>query len=492
MPVLSYIQIDNYDDVLQGLGVNPRTAILSEVNTLLAAWVTEMDGFLKNYAEDMFIAIFSRQALDKLMNDKFDILDQIRAIHGGNKIPVTLSMGVAADELSIAALGQRAQAGLDLALGRGGDQATVHVAGKMQFYGGKAKAVEKNTRVKARIVAQAIREIIGDAERVLVMGHNNEDFDSLGAALGVARMASYLGKPVHVVVSQPNQSVKKLEELLLEYDEYQNIFITPVQAADIVTEGTLLFVVDTHRPELTASPELLTQIDRVIVIDHHRRAEEFILNPLLIYLEPSASSASELVTELLTYFDDQMDLTRMDATALYAGIVVDTKNFAVQAGVRTFEAASYLRRSGADPSLVRHLFRMDFATMKARSEIIQSSEMLPGGAIIAICPKDTKNAQVVAAQAADMLLLIDGIRISFVLFSLEDGVGVSARSQGEINVQVIMEQLGGGGHQTVAGAQVKKATLAEVKRQVMELSAKYIEESEADESNSTARSEKTR
>ncbi|MDF2634613.1 MAG: diguanylate cyclase and phosphoesterase [Pelosinus sp.] len=489
VPVMAYIQIDNYDDVLQGLSESQRTAVLAEVNKLLAEWVAENEAVLKKYADDMYLAVFNRQNLNKCLQEKFDILDRVRAIHFGNKIPVTLSMGVAADEYSVAVLGERAQAGLDLALGRGGDQVAVHVGGKLQFYGGKAKAVEKNTRVKARIVAQALREIIDDADTVFVMGHTNEDFDSLGAAIGVGIMARHLGKNLRIVVSQPGVSLSKLKEILADYEEYQDLFITSAQAVPLITPQTLLFVVDVHHPELSAAPELLTKVDRVVVIDHHRRSEKFIVNPLLVYLEPSASSTCELVTELLMYFDDYLEFNKMDATALYAGIVVDTKQFSVQSGVRTFDAAAYLRRSGADPALVRQMFRLDFDTVKSRAEVLNQAIMLPGGVVVADVPQNIKNAQIVAAQVADNLLGVEGVQISFVLFFLEDGegIGVSARSNGAFNVQVIMEELGGGGHQTVAGAQIRTGTMEEVKRQVIELSAKYIEESAENESNSTTR-----
>jgi len=488
VPVMVYIQIDNYDDVLQGLSENQRTSVLGEVNKLLSAWITENEAVLKKYADDMYLAVFNRQQLNKCLQEKFDILDKVRAIHVGNKIPVTLSMGVAADEPSIAMLGERAQAGLDLALGRGGDQVAVHVGGKLHFYGGKAKAVEKNTRVKARIVSQALREIIDDAELVIVMGHVNEDFDSLGAAIGVAIMARHLGKDVRIVVSHPGVSISKLKELLADYPECQDLFITESQAILLVNARTLLFVVDVHHPELTAAPELLSKVERVVVIDHHRRSEAFIANPLLVYLEPSASSTCELITELLMYFDDYLDFNKLEATALYAGIVVDTKQFSVQSGVRTFDAAAYLRRSGADPALVRQMFRIDFETTKARAEILKQAEMLPGGIVVADCPPTIKNAQIVASQVADMLLNIEGVRVSFVLFSIDEGVGVSARSHGDVNVHVIMEEFGGGGHQTVAGAQIKKSTIQEVKNQLIESSAKHIEESGKDESNSTTRS----
>lgn len=488
LPVLLYMQIDNYDEVLSGLTEKQRSTILSEVNDCLVEWITDLDGCLKKYAEDMYFVVFDRQALAKAMQDKFDILDKVRAIHVGNRLPVTLSMGAAAEEHSIRELGQRAQNGLDLALGRGGDQVAVHIAGKVQFFGGKSKATEKNTRVKARVVAQAIKDMMGDSDLVLTMGHANEDYDSLGAAIGVARMARHIGREAYVVVSHPGISVTKLQNLLEEYEEYQSFFIDPEKAEQLTKADTLLFVVDTHRPEMTAAPALLEKADRVIVIDHHRRSESFIANPLLVYLEPSASSTAELVTELVMYFDNKLELTRMEASALYAGIVVDTKNFSDQTGVRTFEAASYLRRSGADPTLVRHLFRVDFALVKARAEILRNIEMLPGGIVIATCPCDINNSQIVAAQAADMMLRIEGVRMSFVLFPLADGVGISARSTEESNVQIIMEHFGGGGHQTMAGAQIKHTTMEAIKQQVIELSANYIRESEEHESNFTARS----
>jgi c-di-AMP phosphodiesterase-like protein len=488
MPVLAYIQIDNYSDVLTGLSESQRAAILAEVNRRLSEWVGLLEGFLKKFGEDNYIAVFDRRALDAALADKFDILDTVRTIRGGNRIPVTLSIGVAADEPTIAALGQRAQAGLDLALGRGGDQAAVHIAGKVQFYGGKAKAVEKSTRVKARIVAQALRDIIEGASSVLVMGHAGEDYDSLGASLGVARMASFLGKPVRIVVSRPGVAIEKLAEYLDEYEDSRELFIEPAQAEDTLVPGTVLFVVDTHRPALVAAPALLGKAEKTIVIDHHRRAEDFIANPLLVYLEPSASSTSELVTELLTYFDAALELTRIEASVLYAGIVVDTKSFAVQTGVRTFDAAAHLRRAGADPKLVRRLFRVDLDTLKYRAEIINNTETLPGGVVIATYTRKTGDPQIAAAQAADMLLNIEGVNVSFVLYPIESGVAISARSQGDINVQVILEKLGGGGHQTVAGAQLKDADIEDAKNRVAALVAEYIKESDNHESNPPARS----
>ena len=397
-------------------------------------------------------------------------------------------MGVAvADCQSMADLGTQAQAGLDLALGRGGDQVAVQIGGKTQFFGGRAKAVEKHTRVKARVVAHAIREIMEGADAVYVMGHHNEDFDCFGASMGVAKMARQLGKPVKIVLSDMNEGIGKFEDILKDNEEYRDIIVHADDLAGTTALNPVLVVVDTHIPHLVAAPALLERIPRVIVIDHHRRSEHFIKNPLLVYIEPASSSSSELVTELLMYFGDDLVLSRVEATALYSGIVVDTKNFAVQTGVRTFDAAAYLRRSGADPVMVRHLFRTDYETTVALAKAEARSEFYEGGLIVSTCPELISNGQVIAAQVADSLLRIENVRMSIVVFQLtEDTVGISARSTGELNVQVIMEAFGGGGHQNVAGAQVKGGDVEDIKQQAIEIAKKYIEENDQDESNLTA------
>ena len=474
--VFAFIQIDNLEDVLQGLDENQRNALQTETHQHLLNWCGHLNGFLRKYSEDMYMGIFSRQELDRMIAEKFDILDEVRALRVGNKIPVTISMGVAASGLTMSERGQKAQTGLDLALGRGGDQAAVYVNGEVQFYGGKAKVMEKNTRVKARVVAHAIRELMLEATDVMIMGHEGEDFDSLGSAMGVARMAAHLGKRVNIVVGEIALSFEKLQELLPDYTEYEGLFLTVGEALERVTPSTLLFVVDTHRVFLTAAPQLIDIVDRRVVIDHHRRSEDFIPNPMIVYLEPSASSTSELVTELLTYFDEKIELTRLEASALFSGMVVDTKNFAVQTGVRTFEAAAYLRRSGADPAIVRHLFMVDMETLKLRAAILAGSQSLAGGVVIASCPSEVKNGQIVSAQAADTMLSIEGVRVSFVLCPADGGVGISARSNGDVNVQVIMEAFGGGGHQTVAGAHIDGVDLTEARRRLEAVVADYIGE----------------
>ena len=484
--VLVYIQIDNYDEVMQGQTEAERTSLLLAVNQTIDKWMKNLGGFMRRVSEDLYVVILTREGLDQALNEKFDVLDKARQLQSTNRLPVTLSMGIAvAENQTMAELGAQAQAGLDLALGRGGDQVAVMMNGKMQFFGGRAKAVEKHTRVKARVVAHAVREIMEGADEIYIMGHHNEDFDCFGAAMGVAKMARQLEKPYHIVLSDMNDGIDKFLELLKEKEEYADVFVHAEDIKNSTALNPVLIVVDTHIPHLVADPTLLDRVHQVVVIDHHRRSENFIKSPLLVYIEPAASSTSELITELLMYFGDDIRLGRLDATALYSGIVVDTKNFAVQTGVRTFDAAAFLRRSGADPVMVRHLFRSDYDTTVALARTKSRAELYPGGLIIATIPERMNNIQVIAAQAADSLLRIENVRMSILIFQLtEDTVGLSARSTGELNVQVIMESFGGGGHQNVAGAQIKGGNLAEIKAKVIEVSEKYIEENDKDESNS--------
>lgn len=483
--VIVYIQIDNYDEVMQGLNETDRTSLLLEVNQHLDEWMKNLKGFMRRVADDLYVVILTREALERAIKEKFYILDKVRAMQSTNRLPVTLSMGVSvAENQTMAELGSEAQSVLDLALGRGGDQVAVHMSGKTQFFGGRAQAVEKHTRVKARVVAHAIREMMEGADDIFIMGHHNEDFDCFGAAMGVAKMARHLEKNVHIILSDMNDGIDKFIGLLKDKEEYAGLL---VKADDTVLGSALnplLFVVDTHVPRLVASPAILNRVRQVIVIDHHRRADTFIKSPLLVYIEPSSSSTSELVTELITYFSDNLVLSRLDATALYSGIVVDTKNFAVQTGVRTFDAAAYLRRSGADPVMVRHLFRSDYETTVALAKAQARSEYYEGGLIVSTCPDKLPNAQIIASQAADSFLRIENVRMSIVCFHLSsDVVGISARSTGELNVQVIMEEFGGGGHQNVAGAQVKNGDIDEIKAKAVAIARKYIEEADKHESN---------
>lgn len=486
---LMYVQIDNYNDVLQGLNDTEQNALIFETNKAITDWVNHLEGFLRKVSDDLYIIVMERRNLETALEEKFDVLDKVRTLQNPVRhLSVTLSIGVAvAESQTINQLGGKAYSMLEMALGRGGDQVAVLQRGQTNFYGGKTKAVEKYTRVKARIISNSLHEIIQESDEVFIMGHQNEDFDSLGAALGVSRMARQLKKPVHIILSDFNTGISKFTESLKTKEGYGELFIPASRLINITAEKPVLFVVDTHIPHLTASPDLLDRIRDIVVIDHHRRSANFIKNARLTYSEPATSSTSELVTELLYYFGDDLNLPRIEATALYAGILVDTKNFAVQTGVRTFDAAAYLRRCGADPIVVRQMFRSDFETEQAKAKAKARAQMLPGGLIITKCADELPNIQVIAAQVADSLLRIEGANASMVVFQLSpDTVGISARSTGAINVQLIMEQFGGGGHQNVAGAQLADAALDDVYNDVIKATQLFIEENEKDESNTSA------
>ena len=482
---LLYIQLDNYDEIMQGQTEKEKSMLLLAVRERLDAWMNGLDGFMRSISDGEFVALLDRRALDHAIAEKFDILDQVRKIVNSKGLPVTLSIGLslAADQ-SFKVLGEEAEGKLDLALGRGGDQVALDISGKTQFFGGKAKAVEKHTRVKARVVAHALRDIMESADEVYVMGHHNEDYDCFGAAMGVACMARALGKPVHIVLSDMNEGIDRILDMVGKDEAYDGLFVRAGDIAGVASLTALLVVVDAHIPHILADPTLLERIPKIVVIDHHRRSENFVKNPLLVYIETASSSASELVTELLMYFGDTVRPTRLDATALYSGVVVDTKNFNVGAGVRTFDAAAYLRRAGADPVLVRALFQSDYETTVALARAKANAEYFPGGLIVGSIPERLANGQIIAAQAADGMLRVDGVRMSIYVFQLSgDVVGISARSTGELNVQVIMEAFGGGGHANVAGAQVKGVPLSVVRGNVVERAREYIEESDKHEGN---------
>lgn len=477
MPVFCDIAIDNMEEVGKGMTAVQQATLWTNVNNCLIDALTAHNAFVRSYGNDNYIACLSREALNALKEDNFSFLEQIRSIHTVNRIPVTVSMGIAAFPEDIVTKGKanfneladKAHSGLDLALGRGGDQVVVYEEdGSAHFYGGKTRSVEKNTRVRARVVSQAIRELIETCDLVLIMGHEREDYDSIGAAIGVARMAKIGGKPVHIVISRQTEAISRIEKEIRDVPEFADLLITADMAEVACNDQTLLFIVDTHRPDMTVAPQLLDKTERRVVIDHHRRSSDFIKKPLLVYTEPSSSSTSELVTELLQYFDEDPELQKIEATALYAGIVVDTKNFSVQTGVRTFDAAAYLRRCGADPDIVRELFSSDFDSVKLKARLLSEARIADGIAMTS-CPKDVPNAQIISAQVADMLVNITDVEASFTFYELPDNIiGVSARSKGDINVQLIMEAIGGGGHRTVAGVQLKGRTLIEAQNEVMD------------------------
>ena len=478
LPVLAHMQIDNYTEVLQGMLEEERNDIILEANRKVSAWVTKYHGFVRKASEDSFYALFAQRSLKEMQEEKISILDDIRELEGENKLPVTLSIGVSSGETDPMLLNERSQSALDLALGRGGDQAVVVDGQKTHFFGGKSKAVEKFTRVKARVVAQALLELIRESDKVFIMGHRQEDFDALGAAFGVARMSFSLGTPAGVLLSSKAPDLEQIrEKLKISKEGMQDYFITSEEARAEMTPNSLVVVVDTHRPDSVSAPEILERAEKVVVIDHHRRTENFVANPHLVYLEPSTSSTSELVSELITYLEERVKLTVMEACMLYAGIILDTKNFILQTGSRTLEAASFLRRNGADPQLVQKLFWIDVDSLKSRAEMIANMEVFADVYTISYCDKEGKDLTIIAAQAADLMSALVGVRASFVLYrSSEDQIGISARSQGDMNVQLVMESLGGGGHQMAAAAQIDDVTLEEAKERLKEAIHQYESE----------------
>ncbi|MFU0799974.1 MAG: DHH family phosphoesterase [Xylanivirga thermophila] len=477
--VVMDIQIDNYDEVMANTDDTHRPNVQAEIESRLAKWANALNGAWTKYDRDKFIVIIHAMKFKKLSEKKFDILDEIRDINVGNQIPVTLSVGVGVGGSTPLESQYYARSAIDLALGRGGDQAVVKNGDKLSFYGGRNKAVEKRSKVKSRVIANALRQLMEQSSEVLIMSHEVPDLDSIGSALGIYRCAQYIDKGAHIVLNISNASVDRLVKKLLQIDDYKDIFITGDQAMDRIDKRTLLVVVDTHRPSFTEVPQLVKMAEKVVVIDHHRRSVEGMENAILTYLEPYASSTSELVTEMTQYFGEKVKLSNIEADALLAGITMDTKNFIFKTGVRTFEAASFLRRSGADPTSIRQLFQDDMDTYVARADAVRDAEIVYPGIAIAICPPDIKNAPLIAAQAADNLLTIRGIHTSFVLCKNGDEIMISARSLGNVNVQVVLEKLGGGGHLTMAGAQISDITEEEAKQKVIEALEEYLKEDES-------------
>lgn len=455
MPVFGLIRVDNVAEATQNMTDVEKSNILSEVDEVILSEFISRDAFIKRYSSTEFVICMSRKALKDCMDDNFKILDKVRDIHTVNRIPVTISIGIVKCEGTFAKQFELAQTALDLALGRGGDQAIVRMDKDVKAFGGRSSTSVSSTRVRVRVVAQALREIIQESDRVFVMGHGHEDYDAIGAAVGVTHLAKASGKPVNIVLSAYEDTSHKMINALDADKEMGPMLMTEKTALNIITDKSVLFIVDTHVPQVVAAPELLRAAKKRVVIDHHRRNASIISPTLLTYMEPSASSASELVSELIQYYGGDRDLTTLEASCLYAGLVVDTKNFSVQTSVRTFDAASFLRRSGADAKLVRALFAVNVETVRIKSEIMAHLKTVDGYMVFAECPAGTEQAQIIAGQVADYLVTVEGIHASFLFYHVEEGVtSISARSDGTVNVQVVMEALGGGGHLTVSGAQI--------------------------------------
>ena len=456
-PVVGVFLLDNYEDTIKGNEDTVRTAMVSEINRYFGEWVGESGGIFVKLDRDRYLFIFEEQYLDRYKAEKFSILDSIRSIQSPNGIPVTLSIGIGVDGSTPAELFRFANLSADMALSRGGDQAVVKNRFSFEFYGGRAKETERRTKVKSRVMASALGELVADASCVIVMGHSFADMDAVGAAVGVCALARKKGVPAYIVRENTPTAADELYRRVLDMERYQNCFMGSQDALIRADSDTLLVVVDTNRPELVSSQEMLASCNKVAVIDHHRRAASYIEGAALNFHEPSASSASELVTELLTYILEPGELLRGEAEALLAGIMLDTKNFTARTGGRTFEAAAFLRRAGADTAEVKKLFQSSLSDTITKYSIIQNARAYND--TIAIAAVDRAVGRVTAAQAADELLNIAGICTSFVLYQDEDAVYFSARSNNDTNVQIIAEALGGGGNAAGAGGHMSSITL---------------------------------
>ncbi|TCI25986.1 MULTISPECIES: DHH family phosphoesterase [unclassified Exiguobacterium] len=456
--VIGVLYLDNYDEMSTAVDEQVRSEINRRVTVLLNQWAQKYHIYMRRTAADRFFLVMNERTLSELETNRFSILDEVREATKEHKIPLTLSIGIGCGETTLTELGNLSQSSLDLGLGRGGDQVVVkRHNGKVRFFGGKTNPTEKRTRVRARVISNSMRDLIRESSRVLIMGHKNPDMDSLGASIGIMKLAEFVGREAYVVIPAGETSVgiqRLVHEVENDEDLYSH-FLTEFEAQPLIDDQTLLVIVDTHRPSLVISRDLLDRAERVVVIDHHRRGEEFIEDPVLVYMEPYASSTCELVTELIEYQAGTRKLSILEATSLLAGIMVDTKGFTLRTGSRTFDAASFLRIQGADTVLVQHFMRQDLDSYIEQSHILENTDIYAGGMAIAVASDDEAHHQVLIAQSADQLLNMEGVKASFVIAILPDGrTGISARSLGDVNVQVIMEMLDGGGHLTNAATQL--------------------------------------
>lgn len=477
--IIGLVYVDNYDDIKSSTPDINRPLVLAEIDKRIGSYFNSHNGIVRKYENDKFIIMMEHSALKEIREKKIDLLDEIRELDIGNTIPITLSIGISATGENPLISYDYARAAIDIALGRGGDQAVVNVDGTFDFYGGKSKAMEKRNKVKSRVISYALRQFIDQADTVFVMGHKNPDMDSVGSGIGILRAIKNRNKKGYLILNGENPSIKNIMDKLREdQPELLDDIITPIDAAEIITRESLMILVDNHKPSFTEAPELLDLVEKRIVIDHHRRGAEFIKDPVLTYVEPYASSTSELVTEILTYISENINLTKFEAEALMAGITVDTKNFSFQTGVRTFEAAAVLKRAGADSIVVKQLFRDDFSTFINRAEVVTSAKIIYGRIAIGRLEKETDDALLIAAQSANELLNINGVEASFVLTMSNEKIHISGRSLGGISVQLILEKLGGGGHLTSAGTQLHGKTMDEVEKLLIDQIDKYLGEGE--------------
>lgn len=475
------VSIDNYEETLQGIEEIDKLNTISQIDKEVTLWISKYNGMVNKIEKDKYIFAIEKQYIKELEENSFEILETVGKISNDIlKVPVTLSIGVSFDEDTLYSRYKAAGTALDVALGRGGNQAVIKNNKRYDIYGEGAKALDKTSRVRARIIAQALRDLIDKSEKVYIVGHKNTDIDCIGAAVGVSKICESMGKESYIVVdAKYNNSTRNLIEKLKTDSEYDDIFVTKEDIKKHDFENCLLVIVDTHKESYLAAPDIVEEFDKKVLIDHHRRGPEFIDDAILTYHEVYASSTSELVTELLMYCDD-VKLTPKEAEVIYAGIVVDTKNFSFKTGVRTFEAAAYLRKVGLDISEIKHIFQSDFKTYISKTEIVRSAEFIDGQIAISVATETNDDIAIIAAQSADELLNISGILASFVLCEIDDVVMISGRSMGDINVQAILEKLGGGGHLTFAGAQLAGISIDEAKEKLLDEINNYLGKNDKD------------
>ena len=473
---IGLIMIDNYEEIIQRLEDSEKTGLMAEIEKKLYDWASDFKGLILKSERDTFVCIFEKQYIKEIEDRKFDILDNIKELQPSDKMQFTLSIAISNDGSSYLEKYKTAQAALDIVLGRGGDQAVIHEGDKYTFFGGRTQELEKRTKVKARIISHALEGLIQESSKVMIMGHSNSDMDCIGASMGIYRLTKSLEKDAYLVLNPKGENLVTFLNEINGNSEYENLILEPQAAISEIDDDTLLVIVDTNKKNYVESPELLQKAKKIVVIDHHRRSPDYIENAMLTFHEVYASSASELVTELVEYAQQEVTLTDLEAEALYAGIMMDTKSFTFKTGVRTFEAAAYLRKCGVDIIKVKKWFQSNLDTYNKISGIIGKAEIVYDSIAISVYEEEDKDANIVCAKAADELLTISNITASFVLGKLDNKICISGRSIGDINVQVILEKLGGGGHITLAGAQVESTDIYEVKQELINRINEYFSE----------------
>lgn len=477
--VVGLMYMDNYDEAMESVEEVRRSLLEALIDRKINQYINGFNGIVKKLEKDKFFFIIKKEDLDSAISVRFDILEDVKTVNIGNEMGITLSIGIGYGSENLARNYELARMAMDMALGRGGDQAVVKTEDDIRYFGGKAQTVEKQTRVKARVKAHAFRELLENKDKVIIMGHKMLDMDAFGAAIGIWRIATHLNKKAYILRSDVNPSVKPMIEKFKAPEYPEDLFMSEEKALNSLTNDSLVVVVDVNRPSITEGPSLLKKAKNIVVLDHHRQSSEIITNATLSYVETFASSACEMVSEIVQYISDDIKLKTLEADAMYAGIVIDTQNFNVQTGVRTFEAAAFLKRSGADVTRVRKMFREDATDYLAKAEAIHNAEIFENYYAISECDSaNTASPTLVCAQAANDLLNIKGIKASFVLTLYNDVIYISARSMDEVNVQTIMEKLGGGGHRSVAGAQIKEGSIEDAKNLVKKVLKELIERGE--------------